>query len=190
VTPGGELITLNGTIEEVHAELLRLNSNWDEDFLEEPTDLAKRDFDSADLEKRTDFTNSKCNCFGPYGLAKSIAINQGITYLRKVKGKPRASAGLSRCWRVSCSYDSGIYWCNDVRRWFFLTPGSFCVAWCHSDYFFQSKSPKMLNSFGSIADGAQYIATRCKRGSGVSQYTAGNVFHKTNWNVIVREDNC
>jgi hypothetical protein len=147
VIPGGELITLNGTIEEVHAELLHLNSNWDEDFPEEPeaedtnesTDLVERDFDSP-LDKRTDFTNSKYNCFGPYGLAKSIAINQGITYLRKVKGNPRASAGPSRCGRVSCSYNSGIYWCNDV---WYLSRSSFppliCVAWYCADYCFLSE---------------------------------------------------
>ncbi|KAJ0423208.1 hypothetical protein BJY00DRAFT_321902 [Aspergillus carlsbadensis] len=174
VTPGGELVTLNGTIEEVHAELLRLNPNWDEDFpeaeeAEDADELTERDFDfdsDLTLEKRTDFTGSKYNCFGSWGLAKSIAINQGITYLRKVNGNPRAAAGPGRCARVSCSYNSGIHWCND------------------------SRSPKTLNSFGSIADGAKYIVAKCKRGSGVSAYTAGQVFHKTNWNVIVREDKC
>ncbi|KAJ5320255.1 hypothetical protein N7508_000538 [Penicillium antarcticum] len=150
VTPGSEPLILNGTVEEVHTELLRLNPNWDEDFADtEDETLVERNFD---LEKRTDFADSKYNCFGRWGRCNSITIRQGITYLRKLSGNPRAAAGPSKCAR--------------------------------------SKSKKTLNSFGSIADGAKYIDTKCHLGEGISRYTAGQVFHKTNWNVIVQEDKC
>ncbi|KAJ5747689.1 uncharacterized protein N7511_009385 [Penicillium nucicola] len=166
VTPSSEPIVLNGTVEELHTKLLQLNPKWDEDFAEIETEddaLVERDFD---LEKRTDFAGSKYNCFGRWGRCDSIPVNQGITYLRKLNGNPRAAAGPSSCARVSCSYKAAIYWCND------------------------SKSKKTLNSFGSIADGAKYINTKCVLGSGLSRYTAGQVFHKSNWNVIVQEDKC
>ncbi|KAL2826230.1 hypothetical protein BDW59DRAFT_171894 [Aspergillus cavernicola] len=168
VTPESKPITLNGTIEEVHAELLRLNPNWDEDFPDTEVEnaLVERDTDFH-LEKRTDFTESKYNCFGRWGRVRSTTINSGISYLRKVSGKPGNGAGPGNCGRVSCSYRAAIYWCND------------------------SKKPKQLNSYGSIADGAKYIAAKCVIGpGGINQYTAGQVFHKSDWNVIVREDSC
>jgi hypothetical protein len=59
VTPSGEYVTLNGTLEEVHAELLELNPRWDKDFL--------ADDDEVDpLVKRTDFYGSKTVC-GKFG---------------------------------------------------------------------------------------------------------------------------
>lgn len=56
----------------------------------------------------------------------------------------------------------------------------------------QSNKPKTLNSFGSIADGAQYIMGKCKSVAFllVKPKTGGQAFHKTNWNVIVRSDRC
>ncbi|KAL4962765.1 uncharacterized protein BDV14DRAFT_202586 [Aspergillus stella-maris] len=169
VTPGSEPVILNGTIDEVHAELLKLNPKWDDDFpgvdVDESSSLANRDLEWS-LEKRTDFTESKYNCFGRWGRAHAITVRQGISYLRKVTGRPHAAAGPGTCGRVSCSYDSAIYWCNDDKN---------------------SKTP---NSYGSIADGAQYLLAKCRLGSGISEWTAGQVFHKTHWNVIVREDKC
>ncbi|RGP62432.1 hypothetical protein FSPOR_9279 [Fusarium sporotrichioides] len=48
---------------------------------------------------------------------------------------------------------------------------------------------KTLNGFGSIADGAEYILNKCGS-QGWSNGVSGQVFHKTNWNVIVRKDKC
>jgi hypothetical protein len=103
-------------------QLLRLNPTRTENFPEEPgaesafasaedsdepTGLIKRILDSANLERRTEFTDSTYNSFGPYGYAKSIAISQGLAYPHKVRGKPQASADPSRSRRVSCSYGLG-----------------------------------------------------------------------------------
>ncbi|KAL6364190.1 hypothetical protein LRP88_02106 [Fusarium phalaenopsidis] len=33
VTPGGPIAVLNGTIEEIHEELLQLNPKWDEEYV-------------------------------------------------------------------------------------------------------------------------------------------------------------
>ncbi|KAK4094684.1 hypothetical protein PCL_10149 [Purpureocillium lilacinum] len=54
----------------------------------------------------------------------------------------------------------------------------------------RDRAPKLLNSFGSIADGANYIVGSCTRTPGQFGYVVGQVFHHTNWNVIVREDSC
>lgn len=44
-------------------------------------------------------------------------ITTGITYLNHVPGKPTAGPGHGQCARVSCSDNSAIWWCNDVRPW-------------------------------------------------------------------------
>ncbi|KAM5379392.1 hypothetical protein ACJZ2D_004090 [Fusarium nematophilum] len=91
VSPGGPTVALNGTIEEVHAELLKLNLSCDEDYLEPETDE-----EASELEKRTDCSGSKLMCFvNGYTWADSVAIKDGIIYLRKLKGRPINGAGLN-----------------------------------------------------------------------------------------------
>ncbi|CCF35349.1 hypothetical protein CH063_01288, partial [Colletotrichum higginsianum] len=176
VTPGGEVVTLNGTVEQVVAQLRELNPNYDSDFgLDLPSaedaellaSLVSEDVASDGLEKRTDFSGRNYICRGRWGNASARAIYSGIRYLRGIGGKPRLPAGPSVCSRVSCSYNAGIQWCNDARQ------------------------TKELASFGSIADGAQYIDDKCHTGSpGVSGYASGQVFHETDWNVIVWNTPC
>ncbi|KAH6693947.1 hypothetical protein F5X68DRAFT_258737 [Plectosphaerella plurivora] len=173
VTPGGETVVLNGTIEEVHTQLLKLNPTWDADFPDNDLDKRQTDFSdwsdgSAALQKRTDFSNSQYNCFGRWGFVDREHIQRGINYLSRVTGRPRNGAGPGNCGRVSCSYNSAIYWCND------------------------SDTTKTLWRFSSIADGAQYIMQMCqdRQSRPVKSLTGGQAFHKTNWNVIVRTDKC
>lgn len=46
--------------------------------------------------------------------ATTQAMYSGIKYLRKVPGTSKNEPGLNACGRVSCSYNTAIYWCNDV----------------------------------------------------------------------------
>ncbi|KAL2860917.1 uncharacterized protein BJX67DRAFT_375715 [Aspergillus lucknowensis] len=158
--PDGEYLKLKGTIQEVRRELLKINPNWDNDFVSKQ----KR---NNELEKRTDFSNSNFNCFGRWGGAQMEVIEDGIEYLRGVDGRPNMGPGPGNCGRVSCSYNSGIYWCNDADE------------------------TKTLNSFGSIADGAQKVVDECQRHilDNPTQ-SSGQVFHYTDWNVIVTSDVC
>ncbi|KAL2826231.1 hypothetical protein BDW59DRAFT_171895 [Aspergillus cavernicola] len=163
ITPGGERVTLNGTVEEVREELLRLNPRWNDDFLEGLPDESEH----STLVKRTDFYGAKYVC-GRWSGARHNPIVDGIKYLRGISGRPGAGPGPGNCGRVSCSYDSAIWWCND------------------------SPKSKQLRSYGSIADGAQYVVQHCTitpSGSSFSSVT-GQAFHKTDWNVIVRGANC
>lgn len=119
VKPGGDTVVLNGTIQEVHTQLLELNPNWDTDFKDDGLDKREADFgdwadDTAGLDKRANFNGASYNCWGRWGAVSREHIQSGINYLRRVRGKPRAGAGPSKCGRVSCSYNSAIYWCNDV----------------------------------------------------------------------------
>ena len=103
---------LNGTVQEVHAELLKLNPNWDEDF--------SFNDHSSNLAKRTYFDpKDEHYCGGRFpvvDLSWKWAIDDGISYLRKVGGNPIAPTGPGWCSRVSCSNDAAIKWCNDVSN--------------------------------------------------------------------------
>lgn len=105
VTPNGELVTLNGTLEDVRAELLSLNPRWDEDFLS-PLE------DSDDNTLVSKFSSA----------ARYVPIVNGIKYLRGLSGNPRAGPGPAKCARVSCSYNSAIWWCNDVSWLWSIAP--------------------------------------------------------------------
>ncbi|KAL3417498.1 hypothetical protein PVAG01_10508 [Phlyctema vagabunda] len=170
--PDGANLTLYGTTQEVHSQLVALNPNYEVDFpwtYDNSTDVEA----SFTLEKRTDFNGAKRTCFN-FPTAALSKIPQTIDYLYGVSGQPTLEAGLGRCSRVSCQYNTAVWWCND------------------------NNSRKTLSSFGSIADGGNYIYPTCCRAecpintqvpTGCTG-CGGQVFHPTNWNVILRADSC
>ncbi|KAI0141851.1 hypothetical protein GGR57DRAFT_486571 [Xylariaceae sp. FL1272] len=48
-----------------------------------------------------------------FDYASVFHIKQGIEYLRKIGGYCHVGPGPANCTRVSCSYASGIWFCND-----------------------------------------------------------------------------
>ncbi|OOF95837.1 hypothetical protein ASPCADRAFT_405538 [Aspergillus carbonarius ITEM 5010] len=107
-TPGGPTVLLNGTI----------NPSNDGDFADRftaaeaaagtETQSATED-GAASLHKRMPVTCTN------YDQAITRRIQEGITYLRGVSGSPSNGPGPGNCGRVSCSYNSAIWWCNDMR---------------------------------------------------------------------------
>ncbi|KAF6813785.1 hypothetical protein CPLU01_14570 [Colletotrichum plurivorum] len=162
-TGTGSSVRLNGTVEEVWLQLLAINPSVGEVFKSNiiaSTELAAAELAGSSLQKRATFAQHNCYNFG---ICKTGAIRSGINYLRGIGGQPTNGPGPGNCGRVSCSENSGIWWCND------------------------SASSKNLSSFASIADGAQWIVDRCNYGC---DYTGGQAFHETSWNVIVRPNSC
>ncbi|KAF4907227.1 hypothetical protein CGCVW01_v012588 [Colletotrichum viniferum] len=158
-------VPINGSIEEVHAKILELNPNYDVELAGFGWAQSEEEEEEASLDKRTDFSGSKYMCDSrTWAPCFTRRIRDGISHLRRTGGKPKNGPGPGNCGRVSCSGQSAIWWCNDDRN------------------------SKELAAFGSIADGAQYLVDRCPYGAG-NRYMAGQVFHSTNWNVIVRQDN-
>ncbi|KAK2728518.1 hypothetical protein CKAH01_10873 [Colletotrichum kahawae] len=150
----------------VYQAPLNINPNYDADFGVEDIQVNV----SPALERRTDFTGSSYFCRGRWVNGIASYAMTGIDYLYKVQGKPRNGAGPGNCGRVSCSgVENGgtaIWWCNDENK------------------------PKELQSFGSIADGALWLWRRCMQPGEVYGWVAGQVFHKTNWNVIISMAYC
>ena len=111
VTPDRN-VTLSGTIEEVHAELLRLNPNWDG----EHAVVAGEPEGSSSNPKRQDWLGpfSSHYCGGPWQYQVTASFWEGLQYLRRIQGRVHMTPGPGACGRVSCSYDSAIVLCNDV----------------------------------------------------------------------------
>ncbi|CEN60995.1 hypothetical protein ASPCAL07665 [Aspergillus calidoustus] len=185
-SPGAPTVILNGTVEHVYAKLLELNPNYDEDWagvdeddnvdgylgfdLDNDTDDTAEDT-SSDVEAKTQGLHARTmqplhprkhlSCEASWD-ADQWHIKQGIKYLRKVKANPTHLPG--QCGQVSCSGDSGIYWCN-----------------------FDPKRTKVLPSYNNIADGAQVILDNCKR---TQNGVRGKLGHDDLWTVFVQKAKC
>jgi len=156
VRPGGETVELNGTIQQVHAQLLELNPNYNADFNIEmerthqgwsmfctnagctpPTaaETTTRLLQDDSVLTFRGFVRTKC--LNHDSLARMTAIDEGVRYLRDLdqRIKPKNGPGPNNCGRVSCSWAAGIYWCNDVRSVF---------APCHNSVHDQKKSPMLI----------------------------------------------
>ncbi|KAK0718440.1 hypothetical protein B0T26DRAFT_613220, partial [Lasiosphaeria miniovina] len=73
-----------------------------------------------------------------YPSASYLPIRDGITYLRyRVSGHPGSGPGTNNRGRVSCSYRSVIWWCNE------------------------SPATTQLDGWGPVADAAQTIIDDC-----------------------------
>ncbi|KZL66277.1 hypothetical protein CT0861_08226 [Colletotrichum tofieldiae] len=123
------------------------------------------------IGKRAAFDDDKDTLCHIFLEGNRSAVHVGIDYLRTVQGRPQNGAGPANCGRVSCRNNTGIWWCNDAQ------------------------SPKELESFKDIADGAQRVLEKCQdkldanQGDGMT--VSGQAFHKDSWNVVVRGgDNC
>ncbi|EFE37692.1 hypothetical protein TRV_07655 [Trichophyton verrucosum HKI 0517] len=155
-TANGPPLTLNGTVEEVHSQLLKINPNYD---IEMATSGRKREH-ARDIHGLFKRDNVIC---GRQRECSRKRIEEGIAYLYRVPGRPTNGPGPGNCGRVSCSYDSAIWWCND------------------------NTFTKVLPGFYNVAEGAQLILNTCNPGG---SYVSGQDFHDDKWNVIVQYTQC
>jgi len=102
-------------VQQVHEQLLQINPQFEQEF-----NITKR---SASLSTRTSTVDSRVGRLGKRQLLCNIfptadkeTIQDGIDYLRGVPGTATNGPGPGNCGRVSCSWDSAIWWCNDVSN--------------------------------------------------------------------------
>jgi hypothetical protein len=164
--PGKPHITLNGTVEEVYSQLLEINPNYETDFgtIDQRVERLKRDDYPVEVTTPRDLTKRDNTVCWNFQATIVWPINSGITYLRGVPGQPTNGPGPGNCGRVSCSYESAIWWCND------------------------NPTPKTLPSFNTIADAAQTILNDCITWKSIG--ISGQRFHDDKWNAVVTGDNC
>ncbi|KAL2869088.1 uncharacterized protein BJX67DRAFT_348770 [Aspergillus lucknowensis] len=153
----GSDIVLNGTVEEAYAQQIEANPNNDEDRKNEPGEAGTLPGNFG-LEAYT----LRCS---QYYAVEPGPVKEGIKYLRKVGGKPHLGRGPRKCGRVSCSWDTGIFWCNDDTK------------------------PRSLPSFNNIADGAQVILSRCCPDLSCGVFS-GELNHPDKWRAVVQRAHC
>ncbi|OOF94915.1 hypothetical protein ASPCADRAFT_507790 [Aspergillus carbonarius ITEM 5010] len=158
ITPGGEHISFTGTsIQEIHSQIKALNPDFE---LVSPDESSP----GNTITQRSDSTKDNLICNIPGRLsetANTYWIRSGIKYLKGLEGKCGVSKGPASCARISCSYDSGIFLCNDNEE-------------------------KLEVKCSDLAGYAEDIIERCDEG----EYVNGQEFDTRNWNIVVAEDLC
>ncbi|KAL4960750.1 uncharacterized protein BDV14DRAFT_204372 [Aspergillus stella-maris] len=104
------------------------------------------------------------SCFRREDTCLDEFIAEGINWLRAGKETDLAHLDPDMCWRVSCSWGTGISWCNTDKE--------------HDKFM----------SFFHIAEGAQVIRDECGYYGGAT--SGGIVDHPDKWQVIVHKDDC
>lgn len=108
-------MNVTGTIQQVFDALDKANPNFRHDF-----GIANKSVLPATAESSSSYEVEKVICTG-FDYARKDATQDGIKHLNSVPGAPANGPGPGNCGRVSCSYDSAIYWCNDVGGIFVFT---------------------------------------------------------------------
>lgn len=133
-------------------------------------------------------------------LTKAVA-RDGIAYLKSVTGTPVNGPGPGTCNRVSCSYNSAIYWCNDVSRLLppppKSSPSKAIMMSPESQWLtvvlFKNPTEYVLDNFTLIANGAQQVMNECsfqQVNNVCNDAINGQQFYSGGWNVIVEGDTC
>lgn len=121
--------TFEGTIEEAVAQAIALEPSFEKTFFE-AADEAVAAADATESKRSLSPRAALCYNRSDWQQCSASAIEAGVRYLRGVSGKPRLGAGPGACSRVSCSYNSAIFICNDVSRSFLMKGGFSCLRKC------------------------------------------------------------
>ncbi|KAI1202352.1 hypothetical protein F5X97DRAFT_319507 [Nemania serpens] len=114
VEEGGELVSITGTdLQHIEAQIreIKPDFSWagprtlEVEPWESPAQGANDDDDDED--------HILCDMTWDPSFASVFHIRQGVAYLRKIHGDCTNGPGPGNCSRVSCSYRSGIWFCND-----------------------------------------------------------------------------
>ncbi|KAM7194187.1 hypothetical protein V8F20_008107 [Naviculisporaceae sp. PSN 640] len=153
----GTMINITGPVEHVYEELKKIN----------PT-LVKNLHAAEAPSRTTNEIGPTCGALSwGFGQARKSAIDQGVDYLHNVPGVPVLGPGPGKCGRVSCSWKSAIWWCND------------------------KKVEAKLPGFNVIGDCAKVLCDSCQEGTTFTDpyvKCRGQNFNGGDWNCIVRKD--
>ncbi|KAI1075520.1 hypothetical protein F5B20DRAFT_585116 [Whalleya microplaca] len=163
VFEGGSNETFTGTsLQDIEAQIQAVNPSFDwanKNSTDESYKTANEGY----------YGEVRCNIPG-YKAAVSTHILEGIDYLSRLTGDctagPADGSGKGNCGRVSCSWNSAIFYCNDN-----LEP--------HTE---------PCNAFATYAH--DVLFTCWQRIHYTSTWTQGQQFGPSNFNVVVGKDYC
>ncbi|KUJ23864.1 uncharacterized protein LY89DRAFT_726918 [Mollisia scopiformis] len=158
---GDYKVQLNGSIQEIHAQMKAIYPDFDPD-----TAISNQTLDIRHLGKRSKMQPPLCYPVQDWGRAETAPINTGIRYLNQVQAL--CGVGANSCVRVSCSYRAAIYLCND------------------NDYGITPTCPYIASYAQDIINSCNYHRPG---GNTWDWSVCGQEFDTDNYNVIVRWDN-
>ncbi|KAK4174556.1 hypothetical protein QBC36DRAFT_357078 [Triangularia setosa] len=172
-----DTLLVTGTIQQAIAQMEASYPGWSKSFT---NSLSQRNFSAASLSSRgakPSIIPESYNCWGRWKACQWNAIADGIEYLWRlpIDPKPQNGPGPRKCGKVSCSYNSAIWWCNDnavekTLRWIEIAGGAEYMNGAYGDHW---------NNKG-----------QCVQDSGGHWTSAGQAFYPGNWNVILNADTC
>ncbi|KAL9115525.1 MAG: hypothetical protein Q9227_000846 [Pyrenula ochraceoflavens] len=168
---GAKPLVVSGTVQDVYAAASKINPNFEAERCNH-TSASKRDI----VEATASPSESNLNCDEVQGWhgADLRYIQDGLKHLRGLEGYAASSPGPGTCGRVSCSYASAIWWCNDVPILQNINPMK--VAW------------------EAISNSVDYSISNCPLCPGGGPYDAPCIFAQNfmpkGWNTIIRSDDC
>lgn len=138
--PNGETMTLNGTIEEVMAQVADINPNYK--WAGEDGSVTSQGDPEDDAWRERKVAKKDCNTDA--GKAVKSTILAGVQYLYK-KPKDQARLEVKTCSRISCSYNAAIYMCWDpvegapavyTQPWWYVADYAKGIAleWCPHEF--------------------------------------------------------
>ncbi|KAK4214775.1 hypothetical protein QBC37DRAFT_481983 [Rhypophila decipiens] len=161
------------SFDEIEAEAKAINPEYSiftKDGKAAPGPAYNESSSQAGLSARQTFTTN-CNNPSTWSPAPNWdAVWDGVHYLQGITGNCRADPGPGVCTRVSCSWNSGIFYCNDnsAEHW------------------------EPCRWIGDVAGG---IVNKCNWFQvipffGTRQVVHGQAFDRRNWNTIVAYSSC
>ncbi|MCJ1367176.1 hypothetical protein MMC16_006308 [Acarospora aff. strigata] len=112
IHPGGSDITLNGTAQELHSQILHLNPDFQISDFAEPEPEEPSTTTTPHLRARNPLA-PWCNPPG-IGTTSGYATLSNINYLRDLPGRCYVAEGPRTCARIACWHGAAVFVCNDV----------------------------------------------------------------------------
>ncbi|KAK4449680.1 hypothetical protein QBC34DRAFT_380138 [Podospora aff. communis PSN243] len=164
VEEGGEEVQLIGnTFEEIEAQAKIINPAF---AISNYTTNSTANVEARDAALAARWI-THIGCEWPPGWTRTwdfTALHNGIEYLKGLQGWCLHTSGPRTCDRVSCSWGSAVYWCNDNQ--------GYALVLC-----------------AFLGHYAADIVSQCAD-QGANGRTLGQAFDSGNWNVIVAAGDC
>ncbi|KAK3334313.1 hypothetical protein B0H65DRAFT_481493 [Neurospora tetraspora] len=129
-----------------------------------PSDYNGATPDRGQAKYNGPYTYHSHYCGAPRTWASVSAIHDGEGYLYGLGGTPRL--GANKCSRVSCSWNSAIFVCNDNNH------------------------DISLHSWGNVAEAAYFLTGACFKYFGGQTRIAGQVYFSERWTVFITVQKC
>ncbi|KAM7186848.1 hypothetical protein V8F20_011202, partial [Naviculisporaceae sp. PSN 640] len=112
MTPDSPSVFVNGTVQDLDRQLSKINANYKQEYhIRQPTLRQSKFYRTTDRSAGQDPINCRMGSDWTSSIGR---ILDGVTYLRSLHRDINIDSGFRQCSRVSCSWNSGIFLCNNV----------------------------------------------------------------------------